>query len=251
MNNLTPPEVNAAIEVQRTQPLATTAVDQLERLLARGNSPDEIGKILDVFERMQKMEAEKAFNVAFAQFQQDCPPINKGTPVSYVTGSGNRMEYNYASLQQVDEIALPHLNRNGLSRRFGDMTVKEGMLTVSCILSHVQGHCISAIGTYPVESTTKVSAQQKFGMAETYAKRRAFANVAGLRLSDPDTDGNEPNTEPGELITDSQKKALMTLIADTQSDEAKFCKYMGVDDVAYIQAIHYAKAENALRKKLK
>lgn len=97
------------------------------------------------------------------------------------------------------------------------------------------------------------------GKAMSYAVKYALLKALGLETGDdPDTESREfspadvhrPQGNDNRTITEEQAETLRKLVADTNSDIARFCKYMGVESIPNIPASGYERAFAMLTKKL-
>lgn len=104
---------------------------------AQGISTDEIGKMMDLHDRWEQREAEKAYNVAFAAFKAEAVRIVKGRKVT----DGPLRGKEYAELHDVVDAVTPALSKHGLSTSWKLTRDEKDWLEVTCTLKHVGGHC--------------------------------------------------------------------------------------------------------------
>jgi hypothetical protein len=182
----------------------------IEEAIANNIGAEELNRLLDAAERVDTKLAKQAFTAALTAFQDECPCIPKSSTAKIVTQKGT-YAYDYPALEECERIALPLLHKHGFVKRHGSVTLDGPNLTASCILEHSEGHTDETFYTLSIESRAGMSAAQKGGAAETYAKRRAFINAAGLRIGGEDTDGGE-NAEPVETIDAQQAMSINDLI---------------------------------------
>lgn len=212
-------------------PLATMPVhplmETINKAIESGRTGAELKEILDLAERMEAKLAKRAYDEAFAAFQAECPAVVKGREADFVTKGGARVHYWYSPLDAIDDVVLPVLNKHDFTRTFGNATLDESgrILTVTCILSHIGGHREERSFSVPTETSAGMSPQQKFGNADTYAKRRAFMNVGGIKGCEVDNDAGDDD-EPVETITSKQANELNDLLLaafpeDNEADNAK------------------------------
>jgi hypothetical protein len=206
---------DTAIEKKEAAPLAqfnpaNPFLATIETAIAKKIGAEELNRLLDAAERVDNRLAKQAFTDALIAFQADCPPIPKSSTATIVTQKGT-YAYDYPPLEDCERIAMPFLHKHGLARRYGDVTKDGESVTVACILDHRGGHSEATKYTADRESRGGLSGAQKGGAAETYAKRRAFINAAGLRIVGEDTDG-AGDAEPPETITEEQANQLNDLI---------------------------------------
>jgi len=203
-----------------------------------------IEKFMDLRERWEKNEARKAYNEAMTKFKANPPDINKNRHVKYTTNSGKTTEYNHADLFNVTDKISSELSKYGLSASWTTAQV-EKQISVTCRISHVQGHSESTtLSSSPDDSGGKNSIQA-IGSAVTYLQRYTLLALTGLATREQDNDGQ---TEQ-KFISDKQKSTIIDMINAKEVKEDKFLEYMGVDDVGKILEKDFNKAMTALRSK--
>jgi hypothetical protein len=121
-------------------------------------------------------------------------------------------------------------------------------MTVSCVVTHAGGHSKRSKMTLPVDSKAGCSEQQKYGAAQTYAQRYSLIQALGLTTCDEDDDGNAPAPD-GPTISEQQQADLRALAAEVGADEAKFLRFVKVDDWSQIPVAGYTAVVRALEEK--
>jgi hypothetical protein len=213
--------------------------------LEKGASVEAIEKLMALHERMSDRQAAIEFNQALADFQSECPPIRKTSTASIVTTGGGQYGYKYAELDEIARTTRPLLTKHGLSYTWDSKAV-EGLLEVVCTVRHVGGHSQTATFATPIDSPSKMSAQQKVGAALTFARRQSLIQALGLTTADPDKDGALV-----EKISHEQALNIEDEIARVGADRARFLKYLGVSSVAEIPLSAHERVWTALRDKEK
>lgn len=160
-------------------------------------------KLMDLQERWEKNQAKKAYNLAMAAFQGECPVIKKSTPGGS-TNSG-KVAYHYATLDSIVEQTKELIQRHGFSYMIRTETMENGV-KVTCTVTHQMGHSEATDVQVPLGTKTNVmSASQVVAAAMTFAKRYAFSNAFGIMTGDEDNDGKkmEPESvgQPGQTDT--------------------------------------------------
>jgi len=203
-------------------------------------------KLMDLHERIEKREAEKAFNAGMVEFQQQCPAVLKNKTAKVATRKGGTFSYDYADIHQIQKTVKPILNGLGFTYSL-DQEYRDGRIWVAFILSHKDGHSRTSRFSCPEDSDSAASNQQKSGVADTYAARRAMRHALGI-MDDDDTDG-APAAPVVSKITDDQIANLQALIDETKPDMAKFLGYFDVKSVADLTAAQLPKAISMLEQK--
>ncbi len=129
----------------------------------------------------RKQRAQEAYLKAKAKFLGSCPVINADKRAD---------KFNYPSYGKILEVALPLMSKVGLSHT---TTPDFDAEIVTCTMKHTLGHEESAtfpmtIEGQPSTGNFKLSLQQKWAFALTYAERQSFKAVSGVPTSDSDVD---------------------------------------------------------------
>lgn len=225
-------------------------LDILNTAVQNGMAPESLEKLVALHERMEANAARKAFVQAMAAFQASCPPVPRRTENNqfFVTRNGVRKPRTYASLEDIKLTVRQPLAQNGLSYGWSDATLNGGQMTVSCVVSHVDGHSQSSSSTVPTASSAGCSEVQKMGIAQTYAMRYSLILALGLTSCDEDADGNDE--VPVDTITEHQAANLeAALDGIPNANKAAFLKWLQVDSFAKIPASMYAQALAAIERK--
>lgn len=217
----------------------------LHLAVERGTPVEQLEKLVDLHERMEARQAAKDFAEAMAKFQQECPSIKKSSTANITTSGGGSYAYTYAELDEIARTVNPILAEHGLSYTW-DTSADEKMLTVVCTVRHTGGHSTRSSFVLPVESKSAMSAQQKYGAAQTFAQRKSLSAALGLTTTDDDADGAGANPE---TITEDQQTELGDLITQTNTTPSRFFKYLGVETLAEIRTVDYAHAKTTLERK--
>lgn len=196
--------------------------------------------------RLDKIDAEKEFNKALAEFQAECPAIKKSSTAQIATKGGSKFSYRYAELDEIARTVKPHLFHRGLSFTWGSDTA-DGVIKTTCYLRHKNGHSIQASFQAPIPNELgSMNEIQRHASVLTYVKRQALVEVLGLTATENDTDGVSP-----EKIDDKQLKILRSAIKSSGVDESKLCKYLEIDKIEDLRKADFATAAMAVREKEK
>jgi hypothetical protein len=233
----------AAMAVASEAPIAAL----LQAAVEKGTPPEQLGKLVDLYERMEALDARKQFFAAMARFQEECPAIPK-TSTAEVTSSrtGSKFSYTYADLDEIVATIRPYLIKNGLSYNWdSEISANGAMLTVICTVRHEAGHSERSKMTLPVESSAAMSPQQKYGAALTFAQRRTLSSALGLVT----TDSEDPKVDPAK-VTAEQVAEIERLLGEAGADPEAFLEYIGAESVAAIPANKYQQAVSGLRQRI-
>ena len=241
-----PPRASPALPAQIEE---TTEIGSILRLaVERGDVDVEaLGKLVDLYERVDGRRAMQAFSGALAAFQSECPTVPKTSTAEIATKSGARYKYAYAELDEIARTIRPWLHKHGISYSWDSRIEGETMIVI-CTIRHERGHAASASFLAPLESASeRMAPQHKHGAALTYAKRQSLIQALGLIVGDPDPDAAIPQG----AITQDQATQINDLIAETKSDKARFLKAVGAASVEAIPAGAYKLAVTMLEGKRK
>lgn len=147
---------------------------------------EQIEKMMDLQERWEKREAEKAFNDAMAAFKGEAVEIIKRKRVHFKTEKGVT-DYKHAELSDVIEAAAPALSKHGFSWSWQTKQAN-GLMEVSCVLKHRLGHSESATLTAPYDGSGGKNQVQAIISTKTYLERHTFKAICGLAEKGEDDD---------------------------------------------------------------
>lgn len=241
-------KVNTQNEVAVREPQngVLTPLEMLDRAVTSGATPDTLEKLMALQERWEKNQARKAFDNAMAQAKAEIPVIGKGRAVDFTTQKG-RTNYKYEDLPGIAKVVDPILARYGLSYRYRTNVRDGGLIEVACVISHRDGHAEETMLTAGRDETGNKNNIQAVGSTITYLQRYTLKAALGLSASaDDDAQASEYNP-----VSKEQLQKLIDLADEVGADKRVFCKYMGVDGLANIDAKDFDRAVAALEKKRK
>lgn len=145
-------------------------------------------------------QAKKAFTAAMARFKSTCPPvINKDATVDFAAGKG-RTHYKHATLGGILQVITPHLSANGLSVSWEPSQGERGTVTITCVVTHEDGHSERRTMHGPRDASGNKNPLQEVGSTATYLQRYTLTAALGLSTGELDDDGRggrqEPDPEP-------------------------------------------------------
>jgi len=230
------------IQHEDNQILPITSPDSLlELAVAKGAGLDQLEKLLDMKERWEKGEARKAYFLAVAEFKAEPIVITKDKVnkqyASRYTSKGN--------LVNTVNVALSKFE---LTARW-DVSQEEDSITVTCILSHSQGHSEQVSLTAPPDDSGSKNIIQQIKSTKTYLEIATYEAVIGVASTDDpgDTDGNMPR----QTINDNQVANLEALIEEVGADKEAFLRMLKVESLAQLPASKYDGAIKRLEDKRK
>jgi len=182
-----------AVTVRPKEHSESRALVNPENLIAtaikNGASIDMLERLIDLQDKLQNKEAEKAFREAMSKFQSECPVIPKKKKV--YNKDGKTVRYKYAPLDDIIEIIKPYLGKHGLSFDVKTPIIAEGKgLTAKVRIFHILGHFEESEFSVPIDTEAYMNEPQKFASARTFSMRYALKDALGIVTGDSDDDGN-------------------------------------------------------------
>lgn len=139
-------------------------------------------------------------HTSFAKAQSEFPKVNKEANNPFFKNK-------YASLDNILEVVLPILHKNGLYLTQGPVSDERGVGVNTSVTHVVSGDSIENVFTLPLAKQDPQGA----GSAITYARRYALQSILGLNFEDDD-DANVA----------SKKTVSKTSLADERPNEVSF-----------------------------
>lgn len=158
--------------------------DLLATALQNGADVTVLEKIMDLVERNNEAEAKRQFVDAMNKFRSTCPPVKK-------TKKGHNTKY--AGLAESIDQIKGAMAENGLSHRWTTGKDTDGLVLVTCIVSHVAGHEESTTLTGEPDTSGSKNSIQAIGSTVSYLQRYTLFAALGIASEDDDTDGNAVN----------------------------------------------------------
>lgn len=234
------PEV-AAVAVQ--QPRST--MDMVQEAVMRGASLELVDKLVGLHERFEASNARRTFENAMADAKAEIPVISKNRKVDFTSPKG-RTNYEYEDLGEIAETVVPIMSKYGLNHRYRS-TQGKGSLTITCIVSHRDGHFEETTLEAADDNSGNKNSIQAIGSTATFLQRYTLKLALGLAAS-KDDDGAKAGPEP-KKINEDQLQELLDLADELGADKRKFCQFYGIDSFSDILASQFDKAKQALLAK--
>lgn len=218
-------------ELQQSASTHLAAQSQADRLLemaiSNGTDMAQLEKLLELKEKYDREEARKAFTAALAAFKSEEISIKKDRTVGFNSNDGSQqINYSHASLGNIIKTATPVMSRHGLSARW--LTEQgEGGVTVTCILTHKDGHSESTKLFAAPDNSGKKNAIQQVASTITYLERYTFLAITGLAVEEQDDDGASSAQEvaPVAIVSEDQALKLHSKIIDNGISMDIFMKW--------------------------
>jgi len=235
-------------ELRPTGPLAA-----ITQALRDGATPDVLKQMMELQRDYERDEARKAFIAAFAAARAEIKPIRKTETASFDSRrTGEHTEYVFEDMAKIAEYVDPILARHGLSYSFEAKQADGMMLTITCVLEHVQGGSRRAAFTAGHDTSGSKNPVQALGSTATYLERYTLKAVLGLAAGkDDDAQGaGRAAPEPEPLIDAEQYRYLKDKIEEAGTTEAKLLYVVDAKDLESLTQAQFREAKAQLLRKI-
>lgn len=250
---------NAAVEPPRKGPRPRRAKTQavavveprpmdVDSLIAHAvqiGNLDIVDRMMTLRERNKQYFSRQAFDNAIAAAKSEIPVIKKNREVDFTSAKG-RTNYKYEDMAEIARTVDPVLSKHGLSYRYRTTSLPNEPVTVTCILSHRDGHSEENTLSAARDESGNKNNIQAIGSTITFLQRYTLKAALGL-AAEVDDDGVRSSID---TITISQAADIEALLSETKTDREKFLKLAGADRVDAIAASKYGNAIGFLKTKL-
>ena len=184
------PEV--AIAADKMHPMVVAAM--------RGGGLDtqSLRELLELQREWQRDNARSSYTRAMVELKNNLPAVlDRDRNVSY-----GKTNFSFTTLSHAMEAVTPHLNDYGFSLTWIP-TNSEGMIRVTCRLTHVDGHYEETTMSAPPDNSGSKNPIQAIGSTQSYLQRYTALALLGIATKDmPDVD--DP-PEADEDIVDAER----------------------------------------------
>ena len=227
-------------------PPANPYMAMVETAMASGRGIEQLDKLLDLQIKWDAEQARKAWHAAMAAFKADPIVIEKRKLVEFATRDNDVTSYKHATLADVVDAVVAGMGRHGLSHRW-DVNQEGGTITVTCYVTHRDGHSEKVTMQAAPDSSGKKNSIQQVASAVTYLQRYTLMAAAGVAAKDVDDDGIRYESKDDPSITEEQAKILQDLIGLVVNDERAFLDWCGapsrvgyrIETIADLPAKHF------------
>lgn len=220
--------------VQQNTANAITPMQMLSMAVSQGADVDKMKQLWDLSQLWEANEARKAFVVALNKFKEDAPKIIKTKEVSFGTG---KTAYKHALAGVASEQIGQALAVCGISHRWDVQQADGGLIKVTCILTHAQGHSERVSMQATPDTSGSKNSIQAIGSTVSYLQRYSLFASTGLVPKDADDDargGSGEHVMPEGVKADF--KAAIDALADKPAWEDLWTKILAasteIGDVA-------------------
>jgi hypothetical protein len=174
--------MSAVIEAKNNQVAtqAPTPATLLQMAVEQGADLDRLERLMGLQERWEDNEAKKAFTIAMTSFRSQCPQIDKDK-------KGHNSKY--ATLAHTLDLVREPMSSNGLSHRWETEQQENGIVSVTCFVTHSLGFKESTKLVACGDTSGSKNAIQAIGSTISYLQRYTLFSILGLASADQDDDG--------------------------------------------------------------
>lgn len=215
----------------------------LQTALSQGvtkDNADALGKLMELYERMEDRNAEKQFASAFVKLQQSLPVI---VASSIIPNRGK-----YERFEDVMKVVGPLLHASGFAVSFSQ-SADDKRITVTCHLRHLGGH--SQDTPFGVRYGGKADSDtQADCKASTTAKRNALLQALNIVIrQDCLNTEDDPTMGDGQTVTKEQAEEIRALVKAGRFDEKDTLAWLDAERYEDIAANRYEDAVGYLKPK--
>lgn len=230
MNAMTPAE--AAATALAEAPPVSEAGSLLAVISQAATNPaidvDKLKGLMDLYERITDRSARGAYFAALAEMQPELPVIDENGGIKNNAGV---VQSTYAKWEDINDAIRPILHKHGFGLSFRPGRDPQGLVTVTGVLSHRQGHSEEATFTLPVDSSGNKNSVQALGSSMSYGQRytaKALLNITSRHRDDRDDNGQSAG------LSEVAQRAISDINLAEGADELRAWKTKHYDGVSKI-----------------
>lgn len=208
-----------------------------------GNAIDTttIGEMMKLQREWEAGEAKRAYTAAIVALKRDMPTvIRKDKTVDFKNKEGRRTFYTHSSLAGAMDAVTESLTTHGFSLGWEPSTDK-GQVTVTCRLTHSEGHSETCTISAPIDTSGNKSPAQ--GVASTITLLSRYTALSLLGIATADMAEPRGETVDPSVIDSATNLAMVPVIqkagksiAEAESHVGKKLALWTLGDVASIRA---------------
>jgi hypothetical protein len=235
-----------AMRPEPAAPVVQTPMALLTHAVQNGASVETMEKLMALHERYEANQARRAFDQAVSAAKAEIQPA--------IRNRKGHTDRQYADFAAIAAAVDPVIGQHGLSYRF--RTKQEGAISVTCILSHRDGHSEENTLTGPADTSGSKNAIQAIGSTMSYLMRYSLVQALGLSTVEDDDGRAAAATVKADTISEDQIAELQAMIDDLGGAEpakfkAQFLRWAGVESLADIPAKNFRDAVAGLQNRRK
>lgn len=215
---------------------AAAIFSMIERVASAPDVPIErVEQLFKLYTQMDAERARRSYHAAFASMQPSLPAVER---------KGKAHTSKYARFEDIVDAIMPVLAANGFGLSFR-IAETAGKVSVTCILSHKDGHSENTSYAFPYDVSGSKNAIQSIGSATSYGKRYTMTALLGIATRDEDDDGKAACA--GETIDEDQVEDLTAMMKERGVTTDQFLAGMKIASVADLPKARFNEAMGRLR----
>ena len=215
---------------------------------------EKMKALLDMQERIEERDAQKAFTIAFNALQAELPITNRDGKIDHGGGESpngkKKLKTSFATYPNLNRVCGPLMKKHGFTFSTSMEPEASGSMVAASTLEHVAGASRKTHFRLTADTTGAKNNQQGWGSSQQYGMRYnmiALLNIVTEAREDADNDGFPP---PGGPVSSEQLRELIALADEGGADKRAFCALFDVDGIANIPAAKFDEAKKQLQRKV-
>lgn len=206
--------------------IAVTPMAMLQLAVEKGASVEQLERLMALQERYEANEAKKEFVAAMTRFKEHPLVIEKNKLVDFTGNSGKRTHYKHATLANVCDTIGPVLSVVGISHRWETEQMDNGMIRVTCVLTHSRGHSEKVWLQAARDESGNKNSIQAVGSTVTYLQRYTLLAATGMAVQDQRDDDGAGGASVKELNPEIRAgyEAEIAALVDMKAAEVLWAK---------------------------
>jgi hypothetical protein len=210
-----------------------TPLEMLDRALSSNADPDTLAKLMALQERWQANQARMAFDEAISNAKAEIKPV--------IRNAKGHNDKRYADFAAIASAVDPIITKFGLSYRF--KTSQTDRISVTCVLSHKEGHFEETTLAGPPDTSGSKNAIQAIGSTLTYLQRYSLTQALGLAATHDD-DGRAAGGDGP--VSEEQATKLREKIDEVGADIERFCGRWKIESLIDMPSAKFNEAMSSL-----
>jgi hypothetical protein len=202
------------------QPAPTQRMHPLvQQVLASSPDAATLREVMTMQREWEANEARKAYTRALTALKRNLPAVIARDAVVDYPGKGGRVSYRHASLAGVMDAVIEPLTQHGFSVSWHPARIDRGDVSVSCVLTHAEGHGESCALSAPPDTSGGKSPAQSVASTITLLQRYTLLALLGIATADMQEDP-PPEADGQRIDPERNLRAVRAIIRRGRTREA-------------------------------
>lgn len=189
---------------------APTAIERMSPVVASGMKileakpdPETLRALLTIQQDWEREESRKAFERDMVALKRDLPTVIRRDKVVDFASAKGRTYYTHASLAAAVDAVTDPLTKHGFSLSWTPSTDDKNRVSVTCCLTHLDGHSKQTTITAPVDTSGSKGPAQGVASTITLLQRYTLLSLLGIATADQE----DPPFDEGDAPVDVEKRS--------------------------------------------